>query len=190
VRLALAGRHQADNALVAARLLEAIDEGGMRVPTAAITTGLTDTRWPGRLQLVRRPERPLLVVDGAHTAAGAAALAAFLEEAALTPATLVIGVMRDKDREALLPPLLACASRVVTTTLLPPRGLEADVLAAEIRAMAPHLPVTAAHSPEDALTMADASGSTVVVAGSLFLAGAVLALSSSSTESAEPADPA
>jgi dihydrofolate synthase/folylpolyglutamate synthase len=175
LRLALNGRHQADNAAVAVRLLETLDAGGIAVPHDAIEAGLREAIWPARLQVIERPRRPLLVVDGAHNPAGAAALAAWLPEAALTPVTLVLAVMRDKDLSAMLPPLLGRAAAVVTTTVLPPRGLEAESLAAEVRRAVPGLPVFTADDASAALAQADRLGRPVVVCGSLFLAGAVLA---------------
>jgi dihydrofolate synthase/folylpolyglutamate synthase len=175
-RLALNGRHQADNAAVAVRLLEVLDAAGITVPREAIETGLREADWPARLQVIERPQRPLLVVDGAHNAAGAAALAAWLRETALAPVTLVLAVMRDKDLTAMLPPLLEVAGAVVATTVLPPRGLESDVLAAEVQRRAPHLTVAASDEPSAALALADHLPRPVVVCGSLFLAGAVLAV--------------
>lgn len=175
LRLALNGRHQADNAAVAVCLLETLDAAGITVSHDAIEAGLRHANWPARLQVVDRPQRPLLIVDGAHNPAGAAALGAWLREAALVPVVLVLAVMRDKDLPAMLPPLLDCAALVVTTTVLPPRGLEADALAAAVRRAAPELTVTAADNADEALAQADRLGRPVVVCGSLFLAGAVLA---------------
>lgn len=175
LRLALNGRHQADNAAIAVRLLESLVVNGQPVPQQAIETGLRDAVWPARLQVVERPNQPLLVIDGAHNPAGASALAAWLRETAIGRVTLVLAVMRDKDVAALLSPLLGCASAAITTTVLPPRGLEAEALADAVRQAAPDLPVTTARDPGEALEQADRMGLPVVVAGSLILAGAVLA---------------
>src|SRR5690606_31455448 len=90
LRLALNGRHQADNAAVAVRLLGTLDACGVAVPHEAIETGLRSAVWPARLQIVERPGRPLLVVDGAHNPSGAAALAAWVRETGLAPVTLVL----------------------------------------------------------------------------------------------------
>ncbi len=175
LRLALNGRHQADNAAVAVRLLEVLDLGGITVPQDAIETGLRETEWPARLQVIERTGRPLLVIDGAHNAAGAEALAAWLREAVPGSVTLVLAVMRDKDVDALLAPLLGLASAAVATSVHPPRGLEAGVLADRVRARAPDVAVEVAADPREAVARADARGRPVIVAGSLFLAGAVLA---------------
>src|SRR5207247_2630639 len=73
--LALPGVFQRDNAAVALTALALVRE---RFPCApeAVRAGLAAVRWPGRLAVLR--ERPLVVVDGAHNPAGAAALAAEL----------------------------------------------------------------------------------------------------------------
>jgi dihydrofolate synthase/folylpolyglutamate synthase len=173
--LALNGRHQADNAAVAVRLLEMLDAGGITVPHDAIETGLREAEWPARLQVVERSSRPLMVIDAAHNAAGAEALTGWLREAIPGPVTLVLAVMRDKDVEALLAPLLTVAGAAVVTSVHPPRGLEASALADCVRARSADMVVEVASGPQDAVARADRRGRPVVVAGSLFLAGAVLA---------------
>ena len=71
LRLALRGRHQAQNAVVAVRLLEELDRLGFMVPPAAIAAAVTSTRWPGRLDLLSDgPDRRVLC-DAAHNPAGA-----------------------------------------------------------------------------------------------------------------------
>ncbi len=172
--LALRGAHQVANAVVAVRLLEAFDAQGIVVPREAIETGLREAVWPARLQVVRRVGRPLMVIDGAHNADGAAALAAWLDAAALRGVTLVTAVMRDKDAAAVLGPLAARASAAVALQVHPPRGLTAAEVAAELHRSFPMLPVTPAADAAAALEAACARGAPIVVAGSLFLAGAML----------------
>ena len=57
LRLALAGRHQVDNAVVAVRLLETAAERGVGVTGEAIERGLTDARWPARLEVAGHATR-------------------------------------------------------------------------------------------------------------------------------------
>src|SRR5690606_18554999 len=172
--LALCGAHQVANAAVAVRLLEAFAAQGVVVPHAAIETGLREAAWPGRLQVVRRVGRPLIVIDGAHNADGAAALAAWMDAAGLRGVTLVTTLMRDKDAAAILAPLVARASAAVVLQVHPPRGRTADEVAAELNRWVPMLPITRAENADAAVEAACARGAPIVVAGSLFLAGAVL----------------
>ena len=74
VPLGLRGDHQVPNALVAVRLLEEL-ERQLPVTPAAITAGIRDVRWPGRLQMIEVPGGRRVLLDAAHNPAGAWALA-------------------------------------------------------------------------------------------------------------------
>lgn len=173
VTLALRGAHQVANAVVAVRLLEVLEARGIGGGREAITTGLRDARWPGRLERRTLPNGLPVVLDGAHNPAGATALADWLAATDLGPVTLVTACMRDKDVAGLLSPLLPQAARVITTSLAFPRALPADELAAQVRDLAPHMPVQVAATPAVALDDASEHRAPVLVAGSLFLVGAV-----------------
>ena len=102
----MAGRHQIDNAAVAMRLLETVNDRGFPVSAAAMRTGLSAVHWPARLEhLTWRGASVLL--DAAHNPAGAAALASYLQACGWQGATLVFGAMRDKDVAGILAPLAA-----------------------------------------------------------------------------------
>jgi dihydrofolate synthase/folylpolyglutamate synthase len=173
VRLALRGDHQVRNAVVAVRLLEALEFAGVGGGATAITTGLADASWPGRLERRTLANGVAAVLDGAHNPAGAEALARWLRDARFEPVTLVAACMRDKDVAGLLSPLLPLASRVVATAVDFPRALPATDLAATIRGLAPGMPVELAPSPAAAMAAASEHRARTVVAGSLFLVGAV-----------------
>ena len=84
------------------------------VPEAAVRAGLAVAQWPGRFQVIGAG--PRLVLDGAHNAGGARALAASL--AAYFPGerpTFVIGIYRDKDVAAILGVLAPLAGRLIVT---------------------------------------------------------------------------
>jgi dihydrofolate synthase/folylpolyglutamate synthase len=173
VALALPGRHQVANAVVAVRLLEVLEARGIGGGRDAITAGLREARWPGRLERRHLPGGAPLVLDGAHNPAGATALARWLQSSGFSPVTLVTACMRDKDVAGLLTPLLPHARRVIATAVDFPRALPADALAAVITRLAPAMPVEAAATPTAAMARASEDGARVVVAGSLFLVGAV-----------------
>jgi dihydrofolate synthase/folylpolyglutamate synthase len=172
--LALRGRHQARNALVAIRLLEALPALGIDIPPAAIAAGLTTVRWPGRLDLVRLPDGRQVLFDSAHNPAGARVLAEYLEEAYPERLPIVFGAMRDKDAASMLAILAPRASRFVFTRPPNARSAAPEALAHLAAAAAGSVPVDVAPDPVDALAKAFASGSLVVVAGSIFLVGDLL----------------
>ncbi len=65
VRLAVPGRHQAENALLVLGGLDRLEaDGWIRVRPGRVRSALAHTRIPGRLEV--RPGRPVLIVDAAH----------------------------------------------------------------------------------------------------------------------------
>lgn len=172
--LALAGRHQVDNAVVAVRLLETAAARGLGVGQAAIEAGLSGARWPARLQMVTTAGGRVLV-DGAHNPAGARALASYLGEAFPGGLPIVFGAMRDKDVAQMVLPLAPFARPLVATRAPGARAAEAADIAAAALAAAPRLPVIVEADLGLALDRAWHEAPEIAVAGSLHLAGAVLA---------------
>jgi dihydrofolate synthase/folylpolyglutamate synthase len=186
-RVALRGRHQAANVAVADALLDALGTAGL--PTAgreARRRGFADAVWPGRLELLEPAPGREVLLDGAHNPAGAAALAQALDDLhpflADGPLTLVMAVMADKDVDGVIdalvvsPAIRADGVRVLATASDAPRAMPAHDLAARWRNRAPAVrDVVAIVDPIAAVEAAMARPGATVVAGSLYLVGAVRA---------------
>jgi len=184
-RVGLRGRHQAANVAVAHATLDALEAAGI----AAVTdeerrAGFGAARWPGRLELFVVGDREVLL-DGAHNPAGAASLATALDD--LAPhlragrLTLVIAAMADKDVAGIVRALAAATSvrgaTVICTRVDLPRALEPAALAAAWSAGSAGGRVLVEPDPAAALARAVREpGGPIVVAGSLYLVGAVRAL--------------
>lgn len=171
----LEGDHQRANARVALAAFTAFAKAiGTAPDEGAILAGFAATRWPGRLQLV--PGAPPVLLDGAHNAAGAGALAAHLARRGGPKPVLLFAAMADKDARGLLAPLAPHLASVVTTKPAVLRAADAETLAAAARALG--LAAEAEPGPARALdrakVLAGPSG-LVLVAGSLYLVGAALA---------------
>jgi dihydrofolate synthase/folylpolyglutamate synthase len=170
----LLGGHQLANAALAVAVLEACADQGARVPDEALRRGLARTRWPGRLQRVGR--RPDVFLDGAHNPGAVEALARFVEEGSWPWATLVVGVLADKDHATMAARLGPLADLAVCTQVEGARRLPAEALAADL---APHAGrVEVEPDPVRALARAVAAtppGGLVLACGSLYLVGALLA---------------
>ena len=176
VRLPLPGDHQRHNAAVAIATLHAAAVTlGWTVGEEQLRAGLLATRWPGRLQRIEGS--PALLLDGAHNPAGAQALSAHLARIGGPPPVLVFGAMQDKDVQGLVSPLLPHVGTVVATAPNVHRALPPGELAARIAEVGGR--VESAATPEAALhrarVLAGPQG-LVVVAGSLYLVGAILAI--------------
>ncbi|MFQ5746423.1 MAG: bifunctional folylpolyglutamate synthase/dihydrofolate synthase [Gemmatimonadota bacterium] len=107
----LVGRHQAENAALALRAVELLRP----LARDATRRALERIDWPGRAQRIRTPEGAWLL-DLAHNPAGAAALAATLDELPFDePLVVLAAILGDKDWEAMLGPLLRRAVGAVFT---------------------------------------------------------------------------
>lgn len=164
----LAGAHQRWNAAVAIAALRA---AGVEVGEEAIRSGLATVKWPGRFQRAGAA----LVVDGAHNPSATAVLVATWREVfGNVKARLVFGVLSDKDASALLHVLRAIADEVWLVPVAGARGASVD----ELRPAAEAAGFTAVHTStiEEVLAGERSDRAPVLVTGSLFLAGEVLAL--------------
>ena len=166
--LGLAGTVQHANGAVALALLQALAGDGWPITTAAMREGLAAARWPGRLQRWRWRGRPLLL-DGAHNLPAAQRLRAELDDhperhgLASGPRRWVVGMLAHKQGPEMLDALLAPGDQawLVPVPEHASWSREALLQAADLDA---------------ALAAATAQGAgPVVVAGSLYLLGALLA---------------
>jgi len=164
----LAGAHQRWNAAVAIAALRA---AGVEVGEEAIRSGLARVKWPGRFQRAGAA----LVVDGAHNPSATEVLVATWREVfGKVKARLVFGVLSDKDASALLHVLRAIADEVWLVPVAGARGASVD----ELRPAAEAAGFTVVHTStiEEVLAGEPSDRAPVLVTGSLFLAGEVLAL--------------
>jgi dihydrofolate synthase/folylpolyglutamate synthase len=171
--LGLRGAHQAHNAVVAVRLLESAASRGVQISRSAIEQGLSDAQWPARLELIQLSDDHQVLLDAAHNPEGARALAAYLERWHPERPPLVIGVMRDKNVQDIIGALLPHVSSVIATAAPTPRAIPAEDLARHLRA-AGASDVIAEPDAAGAIDLALERAPLIVVAGSIFLAGAVL----------------
>jgi dihydrofolate synthase/folylpolyglutamate synthase len=172
-RVAMAGRHQAENAGIAVATVLHLEAFGFVVPDRAIARALARVRLPARIERVA--DRPLVVVDAAHNVASMQSLVETLTPtlAARRPGVLVFAASADKQIEE----MLACArgrfDRVIVTRYVTnPRAAAIDRLVAACRKAGLPGP-TVAESPAEALRLARSHAGprgVVCVAGSFFLA--------------------
>jgi dihydrofolate synthase/folylpolyglutamate synthase len=169
--LGLAGRHQVRNAACALLALGALP--GYRV-ARGVRPGLKRVRWPGRLDRVR----PWLLVDGAHNADGARALAEHLRRFyADRPLVALAGMVEGKRPRSFARALGRAVGRVVVTEPPSTRRMPTAKLAGDFRAAG--FQVAAEPDPKRALALARRSagpGGLVVACGSLYLVGRILEL--------------
>ena len=166
--LALAGSHQRRNASLA---FAAIIEGGLRPEPRVVHAAFAKAEWPARFQ--RADDRT--VIDGAHNPHAAAQLAAtWREEFGDEKATLILGILADKDACGVVAALMPIAAQIICTPVRSPRALAPAQLAEIIHAQSPATGVSVAGSLDAALAEARTNDGRILIAGSLFLAGETL----------------
>jgi len=166
IELAIAGKHQVENALTAVATLCALN-----VRRAEIEDGLRRAKWPGRLEFAS--SNPAVLLDAAHNPDGARALAEFLRrEARGRRVTLIYGSSRDKAVDEVAAWLFPAADHVVLTRSRVQRAASPEALLQT--AGHHHTNIETADTIDEALQLASAAASSddwIVVAGSLFLVG-------------------
>lgn len=169
------GAHMAGNAVLALAAVRALAPA----PPEALhrtTAVLARTHLPGRMETLS--ERPWVIVDGAHTGASAAALAATVADLRAPRVHLLLSCSSGKDLDAILTPLLTSASAITVTCADRTYSLPADALAEHVRAHGDTLTIEAIEDVNTAIAhaCADDPGRTLVLAtGSVYLVGAVRA---------------
>ncbi len=169
------GAFQLPNGAFALRAASlAAEKAGLNLAPALAERVLRRAIPPGRFQRLRLAGRTI-VVDGAHNAEGVAALT---REFAERPAAVcVTSFMSDKDAAPLVRALAALSEKLILTRSLSYRAADPEALRRHLhperreKTLVVENPVAAL---QRALKLAPQSG-TVLVAGSLYLAGDVLA---------------
>lgn len=168
VSLALAGAHQGGNAVVALAVLHRLREAGLPVPDEAIRSGFARAVIRGRLERLA----PDVLADGAHNEEGARALAAHLTTLPRPRRRLLLfGLGEERDPATVLGPLVPHVDEVVCTRCNHPKAQSPEALGDLVRHLHPVISVSG--SIEEALPEARSDADEVVVAGSLYLVGAV-----------------
>jgi dihydrofolate synthase/folylpolyglutamate synthase len=171
----LPGAHQLDNYALALAGAARLRQDGWQIPEAALRRAGLTARWPGRLEWWGDP--PEVLLDGAHNAAGATALARYLAEKTARPVRLVAGLSGRRRPEAVLAPLRGRLRALYATAV--PEGVAVPPTELVAWAQQSELSARAFPTPDQALEAALAereAGEVVVVAGSLYLVAAVRAL--------------
>ncbi len=184
--LTMKGSYQVGNASLALAALELLLEHNIQVTDQQIRTGLSSTRWPGRLEefcvsTSRTGARPSakdnrlrFLLDGAHNPAGVKALQLALEkEFSYSRLILVWGAMSDKDITTTLETIAPMADQILFTRPESERSAMPEDLmnclpetmidrAESVASVEKALQVAAERATEDDL---------ICIAGSLYLVG-------------------
>lgn len=131
-QMKMTGSFQRENALAAVFAAQELQKLGYPVTEDAMHQGIAEAFWNGRMEILC--QEPFLMIDGAHNGNGVEALANSLnEQYAGEKFHFIMGVLADKDDQAMTEYILPLAARVTTVTPKSVRALEGEKLAAYIR---------------------------------------------------------
>lgn len=169
IDLKMLGEFQPSN--VACSVLAIENSNADSIKKNDIETGISNTRWPGRMDIIRRD--PIVLVDGAHNPQAANALRYSLKELGVKEPTLLLGMLSDKDPYTFLKIMRQISGKVVFTApnepyrAISPQKLNkiSDGIFRDVRMI---------EDPIEAYEAAKSDSDFVVVAGSLYLAGTIM----------------
>ena len=112
--LALLGRHQIDNAILAIEALHTLRENNrIDIDEEEIKKGLRKVKWPGRLERIY--SSPAIFIDGGHNAHGIRAVKQILPPEDKEKRFILLGMRADKDYSDVLDEMVPLFSQVVVT---------------------------------------------------------------------------
>jgi dihydrofolate synthase/folylpolyglutamate synthase len=167
----LPGRFQLQNALTALAAARFLQSRGFQISGHAITQGVANTVWPGRLEKLQ--SHPDIYLDGAHNPSAARELAIFLEQNfAGRRIWLIFAALRDKAVDEVAGILFPRAEEVIFTAPPTSRAISAAQLGEIAGHHAPHFSVIPDAEKALDYTLAKATPEDAVfITGSLYLIG-------------------
>ncbi|MCY7347211.1 MAG: hypothetical protein LH614_13435 [Pyrinomonadaceae bacterium] len=172
--LRMRGKHQWTNATLAIYIAENLRDFNFVIPKESIENGLATAEHQGRLEFWAQTDASAILFDGAHNAAGAKSLLAYLDEFIEQPITLVFGAMKDKDLREIARILFPKAAKLIFTKASNSRSMETAELMEFVPTSFESENVLQIENVEEALKIAEEiSGkeNLICVTGSLYLVG-------------------
>jgi len=172
--LPLLGEVQLLNSALAIAVMEELQGLGWCITPEAVQQGMSQVRWAGRLQWLSFGQRSLLV-DGAHNAAAAQALAQYVQGLG-KPVQWLVGMLDTKEHQAILQALLRPGDRLYLLPVPGHKSAEPQHLASlavqvcsslEFINLCPDTPTAISK----ALRAEGGAGFITVLCGSLYLVG-------------------
>jgi len=127
IYLQLLGKYQVSNAITTLMTIESLKLQGYEISKKVVYSGLKNTKWPGRMEIVQKS--PTIILDGAHNEQSAKAVTTTLST--LTKKRkicMLIGVLKDKDYTRIVEILIPFADTIIVTEITNKRALSAERL--------------------------------------------------------------
>ena len=173
LNLNLLGNHQVENAKTALAAIEVVRKH-FEISDENIVSGFEQTTNPARFELLS--DSPSIILDGAHNPDGITAMRdAYREYFGAQKAVLILGMLGDKDSKSSVKLLKGIFDTVYTVPVNNPRTLSAEDLAGECEEYFGDVKAfgNVFEAFDKAYELCESEGKTLVIAGSLYLAGEI-----------------
>jgi len=132
INLPLAGSYQPYNATLAVTAIELLRNKGYKISDDDIIKGISKVKWPGRFEILGR--KPVFILDGSHNPQGMEVTAESLKcHFNDKKFIFIIGVMADKDIDAMVVHITPLAKAFITVSPDNPRAMESFALAEKLK---------------------------------------------------------
>ena len=134
IRLNTPAVYQAVNGAIALEVMNRLKYKGYNLTDDVIRAGMYNMKWPGRFEILN-DNKKMLILDGAHNPAGAAAFAdSYRRLYGDEKSVIILAMFKDKDTRGVLEHIMPLADSVITT-MAPdnPRSFPAKDLAEYIK---------------------------------------------------------
>lgn len=129
VEYSLTGKHQLNNGGVALQALRILRELGYKIDFTKVLDSFKKIVWPGRLELLEYAGKKILF-DAAHNIDGAKSLSyALVNIYEYDKLILVVGILSDKDRKAMVDLIGPLVDKVIVTRPNSDRGTDFEKIA-------------------------------------------------------------
>lgn len=173
LNISLLGRYQVFNASLALTTIVTLrDRKFLEIGDEQIRRGLKNTKWKGRMEVLRR--NPIFLIDGAHNPQGALSLRESIKLFKYKRLILGIGILKDKDVDSVIKDLVPMADMIIITEPNGVRKMEAEELAEKIRNYSSNIYVEKdIHKAVDYSLKVANPDDMILFSGSLYLVGDV-----------------
>jgi len=166
------GQHQRQNAGAALLACELANAFPVNNDTAR--TALQNVEWPARWQEIKLQDNRTLIVDGSHNEEGINSTSTLLRE--LKSPTVILGSLSLTRAEALIKIVAEYAGEIILVSVDHERAIAPEELKKLVpKTFSGKINISLVEQLFPEINQCVAKGSTVVVIGSLYLAGEVLA---------------
>ena len=182
--ISLPGKPQQWNAALAAGAIKA---AGCHIPQNVIIQGLGNAVWRARFERIKEPGKTEIVVDGAHNADSAEALLQTWREVFKDAEPVIICAMAaNKDSDTIINLLSEIADNFIFPSI---QTFRKTACPKDLTRLVPaQIPSQVTNTLEKALEKARLQNKPILVAGSLLLAGEMLALLDKNSDEYEPSE--